>query len=349
MLCHQKLKISRVTIRKIQIYVAFWFFLVACKQQTQPDLSAQVTLIPTAVALTETERDASAVIPFDASSSATPTANVVLSPGLESGSGDWGILFLEDSNPAHVYAIKPDGSELVMLATFDYAPFLLDTSPDGLWLLLASEVQGTYALKLDSSNEQVLLSERMAAAGLWSPDGRHVLLLYGDALIMADVPSSQAIEITLPLLPEFPDSYFQPQAGYVEGASWSPDGSWFVFQHAGLTDDGQWLAGLFRYTVATGVLDELYRDTHYRYRARHYETYRLRGYPVISPDGQTIFTDLGTHHGLAVLPANGGPPTLLRDMHLPLVEPPNLSPDGQWLAVVYQGDIYLLRADGIGV
>jgi hypothetical protein len=260
------------------------------------------------------------------------------------------ILFLEeghDQQPPSLHVIKPDGSEWVLLDTqLEYGTRLLASSRDGLWLLLTQGEKGTFVLPTDKSQQEILLDSRPAEMGHWAPDGQHVLLVYSDDLVLANILSQEVTSISLPLESGQPAESGAPQAGYVENASWGPDSNWFVFQQSGRDATGQWITGLYQYDVATQSIDELYRDDVYRHRASFYQNFALHAFPLVSPNGETILTDLSTHHGLASVSVNSGEHVVLSTMQLPLIESPQWSPNGDWLAVIYADDIYLIRADG---
>lgn len=354
--------------------------LVACEQQTPSNVPLQSTLMPTAAMLVENssnggEASNSSVSPVTSNTvttenaSGTPTVEPSFIPVVQQtpmpvatplppitlvddGSH---ILFLEewhnDILPT-LYAMQPDGSDWVVLASeLGYGTRLLDSSPDGSSVLLSHGEKGTYTLKLNASQEERLLDSGFASSGAWSPDGQYVLLVIDEALLLADISSGQVTPIPMPLASNMPevlttDMDFFPVASHIEGMNWAPDSSWFAFQQSGLTAEEQQAAGLYRYTLATGTVETLYLDEQHRFRTRFYRDYNLQAFPLVSPNGETILTDLGTHHGLASVPATGGELTLLSNMQLPLVEPPRWSPDGEWMAVVYADDIYLIRADG---
>lgn len=354
--------------------------LVACEQQTPSNVPLQSTLMPTAAMLVENssnggEASNSSVSPVTSNTvttenaSGTPTVEPSFIPVVQQTPislatplppvtfADDGshILFLEewhDDILPTLYAMKPDGSDWVVLSSeLGYGTRLLDSSPDGSWVLLSHGEKGTYTLKLDTSQEERLLDSGFASSGAWSPDGQYVLLVIDEALLLADVSSGQVTPIPLPLASNMPevlttDMDFFPVASHIEGMSWAPDSRWFAFQQSGLTGEEQQAAGLYRYTLATGTVETLYLDEHHRFRTRFYRDYNLQAFPLVSPNGATILTDLGTHHGLATVPATGGDLTILSNMQLPLVEPPQWSPNGEWLAVVYADDVYLIRADG---
>lgn len=354
--------------------------LVACEQQTPSNSTLQPTLMPTAAVLAENRGSDDEVSNLSVSpvtsntvtienTSVTPTVEPSFIPVIQQTPipvatplppitfADDGshILILEewhDDIPPALYAMKPDGTNWVVVASeLGYGTRLLDSSPDGSWALLAHGEKGTYTLKLDASQEERLLDSGFASSGAWSPDGQHVLLVIDEALMLADISSGQVTPIPLPLASNMPevlttDMGFYPVASHIEGISWSPDSSWFAFQQSGLTAEEQQAGGLYRYTLATGTVETLYLDEHHRYRTRFYLDYNLQAFPLVSPNGETILTDLGTYHGLASVPTTGGELTLLSNMQLPLVEPPQWSPDWEWLAVVYADDVYLIRADG---
>jgi WD40 repeat protein len=314
--------------------------LVACEQQTPSNSTLQPTLMPTAAVLAENRGSDDEVSNLSVSpvtsntvtienTSVTPTVEPSFIPVIQQTPipvatplppitfADDGshILILEewhDDIPPALYAMKPDGTNWVVVASeLGYGTRLLDSSPDGSWALLAHGEKGTYTLKLDASQEERLLDSGFASSGAWSPDGQHVLLVIDEALMLADISSGQVTPIPLPLASNMPevlttDMGFYPVASHIEGISWSPDSSWFAFQQSGLTAEEQQAGGLYRYTLATGTVETLYLDEHHRYRTRFYLDYNLQAFPLVSPNGETILTDLGTYHGLASVPTTGG-------------------------------------------
>lgn len=316
------------------------FLLVACKQQPSPVSQALPTLIPTASVLTESNEGGDASPASSATSASTGSATDIVtsdsvsvesSPSSEAipptpipavqgtpspistvspstalaDDGSW-VLFLERNDeyaPVTLYAVKPDGSNLVVLAeAFDNGARLLDSTADGQWVLMASQVKGTYLLKLDGSQEQISLDSRPANNGAWSPDEQRLLLVFEDGVVVADATTGQGTALPLPLTFGAPDPNTTPQPGYVEGASWSPDGSWVVAQQVGRAAEGQLVRSLYRYTLASATLTTLFQNN----------ASGMFSPPLVAPDGQTILTgSLTTNSGLVRWPVAGGEPTPL--------------------------------------
>lgn len=366
-----KLEKNLLYVTKYHLGLVLLLLIVACEQQPPSDSQVQPTLVSlatvpteinnsetvdinttatftptntaaTGVNVTEGTATAQAVIPSPIpAAQGTPAPAATLPPSTTfTDDGSW-IVFLERDDeyaPVTLYAVKPDGSNLVVLAeTFDDGARLLDSTTDGQWVLMASQVKGTYLLKLDGRQESISLDSRPAYRGTWSPDGQRLLLVFQDGVVVADTATGQGTTLPLPLTFGAPDPNTTPQPGYVEGASWSPDGSWVVAQQVGRAAEGQLVRGLYRYTLASTALTTLFQDN----------APGMFGMPLVAPDGQTILTgSLTTNSGLVRWPIAGGEPTPLVETALSLIEPPQWSPDGAWLALIYADDVVLLRADG---
>ena len=366
-----KLENNLLYVTKYHLGLVLLLLIVACEQQPPSDSQVQPTLVPlaiipteigdsgsmgvnttatftpptstaTGVNVTESTPTVQAVIPSPVPvTQGTPAPVTTLPPSTTLvDDGSW-VLFLERDDeyaPVTLYAVKPDGSNLVVLAeTFDNGAHLLDSTSDGQWVLMTSQMKGTYLLKLDGSQEQISLDSRPAYNGTWSPDGQRILLVFQDGVVVADAATGQGVALPLPLTFIFSDPNASPQPGFVEGASWSPDGSWVVAQQVGLSEEGQLVRGLYRYTTATATLTTIWQNN----------ASGMASSPLVSPDGQTVLTSSPTtNSGLISWPVDGGDPKSLVEMALPLIEPPQWSPDGTWLALIYADDVVLLRADG---
>jgi hypothetical protein len=90
-----------------------------------------------------------------------------------------------------VWTIKPDGTKLRRVTHNGYGEGGLDASPDGKWLMYESfrpcpgGENHLFRVKLNGSSERRVTRYEEDGLGVFSPDGRHVLLSRGEIITMS--------------------------------------------------------------------------------------------------------------------------------------------------------------------
>lgn len=258
-------------------------------------------------------------------------------------------------DPYQIRLMNIDGSEQVLLGEVNPGSLLLDWSADGHMVLLSNKKEGTFALLTDDSGRTLPLTSNYSQAGTWSPDSQQVALLYDRQAYLLDLRTGKDKVITLPL--------DISQSSGVTGLSWSPDGTWLALEAVG-SQNGQALHAVYRYNITNGQATLLYQQLYNANEAiLQWQKQPPQTYPVVSPiDNRVLIEPLNMSirigeedNSQALLEARRGLVAIDPDQQLvdqvlrsgvPVVESPRWSPDGQWVATPYVGDIYLIKADG---
>ncbi|MCB0035542.1 MAG: PD40 domain-containing protein, partial [Anaerolineales bacterium] len=264
------------------------------------------------------------------------------------------ILFMEHNEvfqQNQLLSMKPDGSDVRLLGD-NVNGTLLDWSPDGQWALVSDFQQGTIAIKTNSTQETIPLTQP-SFQGSWSPDGSHIAIVVEQQLILIDFPTATQTIVPIPIAPYEGNNTLssEDQAlynGFVryQGVSWSPDGQWLAVQLIGINEGRQTTIGLYRYDIEPATVTALYEDARFDGQmSRIYDNF-LMNFPAISPDGSVILTDAAGQGELFLIPSSGGTPASIWRGRLPILSQPQWSPTGEWIALIYKYDVYLLRPDG---
>jgi TolB protein len=222
---------------------------------------------------------------------------------------------------------------LYSTGTSQYAP---EWSPDGSLLAFSTSWEGDDAIMvLNLASGQVTPITTMPGtewAASWSPDGT-MLAYHGFGSGNSDIYIYDLATATATPITDNDVADYTP--------AWSPDGREIVYFSN--TYDDTMDGDLFIYNVETGQTRQLNTEPNGRYGLN----------PAWSPDGEQIAfpyedgtTDL---HAIAVLPPEGGTPTVLFDQ--PGQDSnPAWSPDGGQIAFVGNpsgnSDIFIVNVDG---
>jgi Tol biopolymer transport system component len=151
-----------------------------------------------------------------------------------------------------------------------------------------------------------------------SPDGRHLALQLWSQIWILDTDTGNARLLTDAITR--PDEHWYPH--------WSPDGASVVF--SSLRSDG----GLFVVPASGG-------------EPRQLTFHEFDFWPAWSPDGRTIVFQRAAS-GLWTIPSLGGSPQQIKTT-AGGARSPALSPDGRWLACIWQGRVTVMASDGSSV
>lgn len=256
------------------------------------------------------------------------------------------VAFGVKAQQSQVRMMNPDGSHVrLLLDGLHIDTRILDWSVDGEWLLLSSGDRGTFALRMDGSQQMVPITEVHTAFGAISPVSTQAVVGLRTYLQLVDVATGETSDISLPLNLR-PSEELPLPVGQLGNVAWSPDGTWFAFQLLGHNEANESVETLYRYTVADGTIEPLLTDAHFLRRMVSRRNNKPATAPLISPDGTQILTDLGEGFNLFTMPASGGELTTIWEGQLPIIDPLRWSPDGEWIAFIYDKDIFAVRADG---
>ncbi len=219
-----------------------------------------------------------------------------------------------------VYSMAGDGSDQRRMTTEVTHGLDIEISPDGRWLSIPTEFLGLHILEADTFD----LEMRFSMPGWsWAPDGTRLAGidrsgLWGNLTIM-EFPSLEKTRLS-----DYDAFDYRP--------AWSPDGTTIAFESDYRDDGGVYLVtpqGTARRPLPT----DLPEDASLRF-------------PTWSPDGSQLLvhrSDAASR--LYVIDPQTGESVELA-AELESVCCGAWSPDGHWIAVLADGDIYVSSSDG---
>ncbi len=234
---------------------------------------------------------------------------------------DKGFIIDPDTGVRYTKTAAFVGKNDVIEYNYGYNILVLSLSPNGKFLLSNEKL----VVPLDGS-EPFELVDIPAAKCTWSPDGKNVAFISGDAICMVPV---------------------SPETGRPTGPvrklldwrnkstlSWSPDGEKLAFTSAFDKDKGIYGGDVWTLSVKDGSLTQITSDRDV-----------MEGVPAWSPDGRTIAylmkkDRLKERYTLCLISAEGGVPREIIERRGRYF--PSWSPDGKWILYKEWGIIYLL-------
>lgn len=246
-----------------------------------------------------------------------------------------------------IFTVPANGGNATRLTTLDSHDSAPVWSPDGSKIAFASDREGSFDIfVMGSDGGTPLRLTRNSAKEIpvsFTPDGKYVIFSAAiqDPAESALFPSARLSEVYK--VPVDGGRTTRMLATPAETMSWSPDGTWFLYQ------DRKGMEDIWRKHHTSSVTRDVWR---YDVASGKHTNLTLRGgedlNPVVSPDGKTAYfiSERGGDKSLNVwsFPVdNPSQMTKVTDFTMHPVRFLSIAADGT-LAFTYDGELYTMRA-----